>query len=204
MSVIETMKQKLEGLTGIGRPSADEARGLLCDRAPETLHFLDDGAVPNNPLPFLVYRSVIKLDGRFDPASVFEVLFAHNSWGRSWRNGIYDYVHYHSQIHEVLGIARGQGRVRFGGDRGVELDVAAGDVAVLPAGTGHQRLTASADLLVVGAYPPEGTYDECRGKPDEHAHALKTIPRVPLPGTDPLFGPGGPLRELWTKSQVKA
>lgn len=199
MSAIETMKEKLEGLTGLGQPTEDEARGLLHEAAPETLHFLDDGAVPNNPLPFLIYRSVVRRDGRFDPASVLEVLFAQNGWGRSWRNGIYDYVHYHSQIHEVLGIARGQGRVRFGGDHGVEVDVAAGDVAVLPAGTGHQRLTASADLLVVGAYPPEGTYDECRGKPDEHEHALKTIPRVPLPQTDPLFGNEGPLRRLWTR-----
>ena len=197
MPVIETMKQKLEGLTGIGRPSPTEARGLLRERAPETLHFLDDGVAPNNPLPFLVYKAIVHLDTRYDPAAVFEVLFSENGWGRSWRNGIYDYVHYHSQIHEVLGVARGQARVRFGGDHGVELDVAAGDVAVLPAGTGHQLLTASGDLLVVGAYPPQGKYDECRGKPDEHAQALKTIPEVPRPQTDPLFGKDGPLTTLW-------
>ena len=35
-----------------------------------------------------------------------------------WRNGIYPYVHYHSMIHEALGVARGRAKVRFGGDNG--------------------------------------------------------------------------------------
>ena len=71
---------------------------------------------------------------------------------------------------------------------GEELEVEAGDVAVLPAGTGHQRLASTPDLLVIGAYPPDGHYDLCRGTAAEHARALETIPRVPLPQTDPLFG----------------
>jgi uncharacterized protein YjlB len=162
---------------------------------PATFTFTDDGAVPNNRLPFLVYKGAFS--GR-DLASAIEKTFRRNGWGHGlWHNGIYPFVHYHSQIHEVLGIAAGKARVRFGGDKGEELDVAAGDVAVLPAGTGHQRLSSTPDLLVIGAYPPDGHYDLCRGTQQEHAHALTTIPRVPLPSTDPLFGADGPLVRLW-------
>jgi uncharacterized protein YjlB len=107
-------------------------------------------------------------------------------------------VHYHSQIHEALGIAQGQARVRFGGDGGDVLEMSAGDIAVLPAGTGHQRLSLSPDLLVVGAYPPEGTYDLRRGSAADHQTALQTIPKVPLPATDPVFGAQGPLLRLWS------
>ncbi|MGD9847139.1 MAG: hypothetical protein AB7O60_06975 [Variibacter sp.] len=165
---------------------------------PQTFHFTDDGSVPNNPLPFLVYKSAVDLSGAKDPAAAFEQRFAANGWGESWRNGIFDFVHYHSQIHEVLGIARGTAKVRFGGNDGAVLEIAAGDVAVLPAGTGHQKLSASADLLVVGAYPPQGTYDLCRGGAGEHAKALATIPNVPPPRSDPLYGEDGPLVTLWS------
>jgi uncharacterized protein YjlB len=166
---------------------------------PQIFHFADDGSVPNNPLPFLVYKSAVDLSGAKDPAAVFEKLFASNTWGDNWRNGIFDFVHYHSSIHEVLGIARGAAKVRFGGNGGEVLEVEAGDVAVLPAGTGHQKLSASSDLLVVGAYPPQGTYDLCRGGGAEHAKALVSIPQVPLPQTDPVFGANGPLVKLWKR-----
>jgi uncharacterized protein YjlB len=162
---------------------------------PAAFVFADDGAVPNNRLPFLVYKGAFEGG---DLASVIEKSLRRNDWGHGlWHNGIYPFVHYHSQIHEVLGIAAGKARVRFGGDRGEELDVEAGDVAVLPAGTGHQRLSSTPDLLVIGAYPPDGHYDLCRGTGAEHARALTTIPRVPMPGTDPLFGADGPLTKLW-------
>jgi uncharacterized protein YjlB len=96
----------------------------------------------------------------------------------------------------VLGIARGKGTVRFGGNNGRTIQLKAGDVAILPAGTGHQCLAASKDFLVVGAYPPSGTYDECT-KSEDHARALKTIPRVGRPRKDPFYGPKGPLLSAW-------
>src|SRR5262249_33936822 len=131
---------------------------------PLALEFADDGSVPNNPsLPLLLYRGAIDLSCTPDPEDAIERTFAHNRWSDMWRNGIYPYTHYHSMIHEALGIARGRACVRFGGARGAELEVVAGDVAVLPAGTGHKCIWATPELVVVGAYPEHGTYDLCRG-----------------------------------------
>jgi uncharacterized protein YjlB len=165
---------------------------------PEALKFSDDGSVPNNArLPFVLYRAAIDLSGTPNPEEVIESVFGENGWGEMWRNGIYEYMHYHSMIHEVMGIARGRARVLFGGAQGREIELAQGDVAVLPAGTGHQGLWVSPDLMVIGAYPSTGRYDLCRGSKIEYAKAKETIPRVPAPKTDPAYGQKGPLLRLW-------
>jgi uncharacterized protein YjlB len=75
----------------------------------------------------------------------------------------------------------------------------AGDVVILPAGTGHQCIRAGKDLLVVGAYPRTGRYDECTGLPQERERALQSIPKVPLPAKDPVYGADGPLLGAWTR-----
>ncbi len=165
---------------------------------PAAFLFADDGSVPNNPrLPFLVYRGAIDLAGTPNPEDMIEKTFHKNGWGEMWRNGIFPYVHYHSMIHEGLAIARGRAKVRFGGSKGEEIDVVPGDIAILPAGTGHQCLWASPDLLVIGAYPKSGRYDLCRGSKAEREKALQSIPKVPLPNSDPVFGEAGPLMRLW-------
>ena len=87
--------------------------------------------------------------------------------------------------------------MRFGGNKGQEVELSQGDVCVLPAGTGHQCLWASPDLMVIGTYLRAGKYDLCRGSTGEHTKALATIPRVPLPESDPVFGKQGPLLRLW-------
>ena len=79
----------------------------------------------------------------------------------------------------------------------------AGDVVVLPAGTGHQALSASKDLVVVGAYPPQGKYDEYEGSPSEHGRAVRMIPKVALPRKDPVYGAKGPLKRLWARKRSK-
>lgn len=133
MPAVETLKKITEKATGWARPKQDDLNRLLRARKPQTFRLKDDGIIPNHPRwPLVIYRSAIRLDDAFDPAAVFEELFERNGWGDSWRNGIYDYVHYHSRIHEVLGIARGQGKVQFGGLKGRTLGVKAGDVAILP------------------------------------------------------------------------
>jgi uncharacterized protein YjlB len=168
------------------------------DTAPITHTFGDDGRIPNNPtLPFILYRGGIDLTGTPNPEQLIEKTFGANGWGDMWRNGIYPYAHYHSMIHEVMGVARGRAKVRFGGQDGREIEIVPGDVVILPAGTGHQCLNHSPDLLVIGAYPPSGKYDLCRGSKSEHAKALASIPKVPAPATDPVFGAKGPLLALW-------
>jgi len=160
--------------------------------------FGDDGSVPNNPrLPLLVYRGAVDLSLGPSAERVIESTFGANGWGDMWRNGIYPFVHYHSMIHEALGVARGRAKVRFGGDNGDAFDLAPGDVAVLPAGTGHLCLWAAPDLCVIGAYPPTGTYDLRRGSRADHDRAVVSIPRVPHPETDPIHGVGGPLHNHW-------
>ncbi len=166
---------------------------------PLAIPFADDGLVPNNPMPFLVYKGVVKFD-RGEQEVTIEKLFGANGWGAMWRNGVYDFLHYHATVHEVLGIARGSARVRFGGDKGKVLEISAGDVAILPAGTGHQCLSASNDFSVVGAYPPGPPMDLQRPTPEAHVKALKTIPMVALPNTDPVMGKDGPLMRLWKRS----
>ena len=92
----------------------------------------------------------------------------------------------------MLGVARGHARVRFGGAKGRALKLKAGDVVIVPAGTGHERLSGSKDLMVVGAYPPS-----CRTSGKEHDPARKTIPKVALPRKDPMYGRNGPLMGCW-------
>lgn len=163
---------------------------------PLAIVFEDDGLVPNNVLPFLVYQGAVTLDPK-QPEETIENLFETNNWGGTWRNGVYDYLHYHATVHEVLGVARGRARVRFGGDHGQEFEIKAGDVAILPAGTGHQCITASDDFCVIGAYPPGARMEITRATPGNHARALKTIPNVARPPADPVTGKHGALMRLW-------
>ncbi len=197
MSLLEDGKRITEKATGWKRP--DDPQALLRERKPQAYRFKDDGLIPNHPKwPLVIYKGTVRLPETFDAASVFEDLFESNGWGDSWRDGIYAYAHYHSRIHEVLGIARGIGKVQFGGPKGQTLTLKAGDVAVLPAGTGHQCLRASDDFLVVGAYPPTGKFDICT-TPEDRKKAVLAIPKVARPRKDPVYGAKGPLMRTWRK-----
>jgi uncharacterized protein YjlB len=146
-------------------------------------------------LPVLVYRGV---DEVAEGAAACERLFTVNGWGGTWRDGVFDFHHFHSTSHEVLGVVAGSAVLALGGPQGEDVEVAAGDVLVLPAGTGHKRVVAQAGFQVVGAYPPgQEDYDLRRGDPSELEEALATIARVAAPESDPVHGGSGALLEAW-------
>ena len=204
MSLLEDVRKVAEKATGWRRPEKKELSALVRKREPRLFRFEDDGVIPNHPRwPLVVYRKAVSLPKAFDPAAVFEELFGANGWGESWRNGVYDYLHYHSRIHEVMGVARGSAVVQFGGKEGREVTVKRGDVLVLPAGTGHECVSASEDFLVVGAYPPTGTYDVCRTSPEEYKKAVKSVLKVVPPRRDPIYGTAGKLLRLWKRPKAK-
>lgn len=155
--------------------------------------FGDDGRFPNSTLPVLIYKDAVDRPS----AETLEALFDANGWPSAWRYGVYDFHHYHATTHECLGIARGTARLQLGGPSGQVFEVTAGDVIVLPAGTAHCNLGASADFLVVGAYPPGSSADLKRGEDGERPAADQRIAAVPLPQTDPVGGEGGPLLRAW-------
>lgn len=157
----------------------------------------DAVSIPNNPrLPLLVYRSA----GTPDPhlAAHFEKLFSKNGWEPAWRHTIYDYAHYHSTAHEVIGIYRGRAEVLFGHTNGVRLRVEAGDVVLIPAGVGHQRLEGSRDFHGVGAYPKGQEPDLMKPGIRERPAADERIEKVPMPKSDPVLG--GPLAPHWKQT----
>ncbi len=184
------------------RPSIEKIRASVVPCKPLVVRFKDDGIVPNHPRwPMVVYRGAVKFPSkRADRATVVDAIFEMNGWGRSWRDSIYDFVHYHSQIHEVLGVAKGHARVEFGGIKGRALKLRVGDVVILPAGTGHRLLAGSRDFLVVGAYPAEGQYDECTDTKDR-PEAKNRISKVARPQCDPIYGKAKGLARLWVSSR---
>jgi uncharacterized protein YjlB len=164
---------------------------------PETLHLARNEWVPNNEhLPVLIYRGAIEPIPRRRVATV-EDTFRSNWWMPQSRNGTYDFHHYHSTAHEVLGVAIGEVRLMLGGEGGVEVTLRAGDVLVLPVGTGHCQIGASDDVMVVGAYPLDTEWDICRTAPTHEA--IERIRSMEIPAFDPVSGTGGILTKLWSK-----
>ncbi len=165
----------------------------------ETAFFEDDGRVPNSRFPVILYRGAIEPDDA-DPALAFERRFGANGWSGSWRWSVYPFHHYHSTAHEVLGVAVGKASLRLGGRKGRDFKVEAGDVVLLPGGTGHKKVAASRDFLVVGAYPEGRDRDLIKPYRESaaiHDAALMRIAALPLPKLDPVAGRDGPLTRLW-------
>src|SRR5919109_398805 len=146
--------------------------------------------IPNNPhFPVLIYHGV---DAPAAGAEAARRLFAQQGWGGSWVNDVLDFHHFHSTSHEALAVVAGRARLELGGPQGEAFDVAAGDVLVLPAGTGHRRASLDARFTVVGAYPAgQENYDLLRGvDPAEVEAARERIAALGPPPEDPVGGEG--------------
>ena len=150
----------------------------------------EDIRMPNSELPVVHYRGAISGE---DIEHFLYRKFKLNDWDGCWTDGIFGYHHFHCNAHEALGVVAGEATLKLGGDSGVTFEVEQGDVVVLPAGTGHRRIRATADFLVVGAYP------KGQEKPNEYldrancGNYRNRLRAVPLPKADPLYGDSGPL-----------
>jgi uncharacterized protein YjlB len=160
--------------------------------------------VPNNAhLPVILYRDVPDARDTNDKdsdklAASFEAMFSRNGWPPKWRNGIFDYHHFHSSAHEVLGIAGGVADVIVGGPGGRIVHLQAGDAILLPAGTGHCLASSGGPLEVVGAYPPGQQWDIRRDALTEKERAA--METLPFPASDPVLGAQGPLLAHWRQA----
>ncbi|WP_435009218.1 hypothetical protein P12x_000468 [Tundrisphaera lichenicola] len=167
----------------------------------ETLQFQPNGRVPNSRFPVLIHRGAVKAEAGEDLADAIEATFHRNDWLNNWRElGVYDYNHFHSTSHEALGMARGHITLRLGGEGGTVIQLTAGDILVLPAGTSHIRLDHSSDSEMVGGYPEGRDWDLIRDEQVTEAEskaAIKLIGSLPIPARDPATG--DPMT-LWRKA----
>src|SRR5579871_199453 len=72
-------------------------------KSPRRVRFGKASDVPNSPLPCLVFRNILPAS-RSKKAEAFRKAFRRNGWVGIWTDTIYDYTHFHSNAHEVLGI----------------------------------------------------------------------------------------------------
>jgi uncharacterized protein YjlB len=178
--------------------------GLLLPEHTAILFLEDDGLFPNNEhLPLIKYEHAFQISNEQMGAEEIEKLLEENSWHHPWRNGIYDYHHYHSTAHEVLVCYSGNSELQMGGPGGVLLEFKQGDVLILPAGTAHKCIQATADFKCIGAYPQDQLFDMNYGKIEERSKAMEHILNVPLPEADPVYGADGPLVFHWQLQQAK-
>ncbi len=172
---------------------------VSADIEPLTFIFDDDGLVPNNPLPFLVYKGAVDV-ANDHPEKTIEGLFGANGWARCGVTASTIMRTIMRPCMRCCGVARGHARVQFGGDA----RPGAGNFCRRrrdpprrdwpPIDIGQRRL-----LRWSAPIHPD---HRCRSRGRRRKttpKALKTIPEVKLPKTDPVRGEDGPLVRLWKR-----
>lgn len=156
--------------------------------APELYWSKPRGMLPNSRFPLLVHRGGVAGGG----VDAVRDRMRANGWYNNWQYpGIYEYPHFHSTTHEVLGCAVGWMEVEVFGRGGTRLRVEAGDFIVMPAGVSHQMIGHSDDVVMIGGYPEGRDWDNVQeDKIDEALRraAAKRIMMLPIPGKDPVTG----------------
>lgn len=165
------------------RPSAIEI---------EPLAFPGANGIPNND----AYRAVVAHGALGGPNADCAVrgLLERNGWGGTWTWHVFDFHHFHPDAFEVLAVASGGARLVLGGPQGREIDVAAGDVILLPPGFGHKQVSMQHDFRICGAYPPG--QEDCTVVKADTGYDESTLARiacVPFPERDPVWGGNGAL-----------
>ncbi|AYV73716.1 hypothetical protein HRF69_20310 [Bacillus circulans] len=156
-------------------------------------YFEQNRYIPNHPyLPALHYKRAME-----NKEDEMEKVFQQNNWKNTWSGGVFSYHHYHSNAHEVLGIKTGSALLQIGGEGGSKLIVKSGDVLLLPAGTGHKKLSASPEFEVIGAYPNGEDYNIKTDVEKDLDGVQEEIESAFFPAADPVYGENGPLSKMW-------
>lgn len=141
---------------------------------------------PNSPWDVQVYPQAWAPEAVSEDA-VSNCLTA-NGWTTPWVNGVYPFHHFHSNAHEILVILKGHVTVRLGGPEGDTYTLSQGDAVLLPAGVAHQRVSASPDYQIAGAYPNGQAPDLHKGDPDEFEALLDAVSNLEPWPVDPITG----------------
>ncbi|OCT48891.1 hypothetical protein CLCR_05121 [Cladophialophora carrionii] len=191
---------------------------------PETYYLSPNQHCPNHDWPVLIYRDCLPLPLSEEKTTAF--LESH-AWEKKGVWGHIAYKHFHPNTHECYasyqsarpvryeepsdtdelraGVFQGESTILVGcgtndTSGGQEIEVRAGDVIVLPAGTGHCSLQSSPDYRYIGVYP-EGSpkWRSELGKQAVGNKFAEEIRSVVVPPQDPVNGPEGPLLDLWKR-----
>jgi uncharacterized protein YjlB len=169
------------------------------------LHYLTvkpNAVFPNNTnLPVLHYIRVLNVKLFFAGFRIRQ-LFRRNGWTNNWKAGIFEYDHYHSNTHEAMAVIKGKTTLLLGGKGGKKLEIAAGDVVIIPAGVAHCNLGKENDVVCIGGYPQGKDFDMKYGHAGERPQADRNIERLGIPQKDPVFGNSDGLIKLWKSAEV--